>query len=139
LIECLTKDFPKGEILVTGVGSDAALAESIASGTAAVQRLTRTIPEMAELIASASLLVGLDSAAVHIAALCGTRSITIFSGTTDPARWHALGNSKILTHAVPCSPCWSGACNVPGHPCMTQIVPELVIREIRQSIRSDGA
>ena len=136
LIECLAKECPTGEIFIAGVSTDAALAASIAVGTVASLRLTSTIPEMAELIASASLLIGLDSAAVHIAALCGTRSITIFSGTTDPARWRALGHSRIVTHSVPCSPCWSGECKVPGHPCMTDIVPALVFREIQNSTRS---
>ena len=138
LIGCIAREYPDREILVTGVNADAAHVESIASGTSATPRLTATIPEMAELIASASLLIGLDSAAVHIAALCDTRSITIFSGTTDPARWRALGRSTIVTHSVPCSPCWLGECKVAGHPCMDGIAPEIVFREIVESIRRGG-
>ena len=136
LIASLAQEFPAGEILVTGGGNDTALATIIAAGTAANLRLTATIPAMAELIASAALLIGLDSAAGHLAALCGTRSITIFSGTTDPTRWRALGQARIVTHSVPCAPCWLGECKVPGHPCMTEIFPSLVFSEVMKSVRS---
>lgn len=129
LLTQLSAQLPPCEVIVAAASSEAKLAEDVCSGTNATVRLTATIPDLVELITSASLVIGLDSAAVHVAALCGTRTLTIFAGTTDPARWQALGESKILVQPVPCSPCWSGECKVLGHPCMSRITPERVLRD----------
>jgi len=129
LIHGILSHKPSGQVIIAAAPGDTTLAETISSGTDASVRLTPTIPDLVDLISSASLVIGLDSAAVHISALCGTPALTIFAGTTDPARWHALGNSKFLFHSVPCSPCWSGECKIFGHPCMSEISPKTVLRE----------
>ncbi|MFC1606946.1 glycosyltransferase family 9 protein [Candidatus Latescibacterota bacterium] len=51
----------------------------------------KTILEMADAIASASVYLGNDSGASHLASLCRTRSIVLF-GSTDPDVWRPLGD-----------------------------------------------
>jgi|GEM_PF-1086298 ADP-heptose:LPS heptosyltransferase len=65
-----------------------------------------TIKEMKAIIKNASLVIGNDSAAVHIASAFGVKSLTIFSGSARYPEWGAWGDrSFIIDRHVRCSPC----------------------------------
>ncbi len=125
LLNLIRERLPTTEILLTGGPQDRELLQSIDPTGSIV--CTKTIPEMINLIASARMLVALDSAAAHVAWLTSTPCVVIFSSANEPQRWGARGDCQLLTNTVPCSPCALTACSVPGHPCMTGISPERVV------------
>ncbi|SDU09982.1 Glycosyltransferase family 9 (heptosyltransferase) [Verrucomicrobium sp. GAS474] len=88
--------------------------------------IPQTIGETLTRLAGAAAVVTLDTAVAHYAWLTGTPTVQIFSGTTDPARWAAVGalqRGTVLTVEPPptCSPCRLPVCNREGHPCLEGI------------------
>jgi ADP-heptose:LPS heptosyltransferase len=71
-----------------------------------------TIKEIKALIKKAALVIGNDSAGVHIASALGVRSLTIFSGTARHQEWGAYGDkSYIIDKYASCSPCSMADCD----------------------------
>jgi ADP-heptose:LPS heptosyltransferase len=63
--------------------------------------------EFVATVRAARVLVGVDSVAGHVAAAVGTPCVVVYSGITDPAQWGPRGTaSKVLSHHVPCAPCY---------------------------------
>lgn len=85
---------------------------------------------MTEAIGGCTLLVGLDSSSGHIAAARERPSVSIYTGITKSSIWrpfHPL--SKVIVHAVPCSPCYiSEGCE--GMECVRLTTPNTVLYEI---------
>lgn len=74
---------PSWRCIVVGTAAERDLAQSVAAeiGPAAVNRAGETQPKtLLDLIAGASLVLGNDSAAGHIAAYCGTSSVVAVGG-----------------------------------------------------------
>lgn len=72
-----------------------------------------TVKELKAIIKHADLVIGNDSAAVHIAAAFGVKTLTIFSGTVRYQEWGAYGDkSYILGRYARCSPCGLVKCNM---------------------------
>jgi ADP-heptose:LPS heptosyltransferase len=66
-----------------------------------------TWPEFVTTVRAARLLVGVDSVAGHVAALVGTPCVVVSSGITNPGQWGPRGTAcKVLSHPVPCAPCY---------------------------------
>ncbi|PKL90960.1 MAG: hypothetical protein CVV21_10475 [Candidatus Goldiibacteriota bacterium HGW-Goldbacteria-1] len=84
-----------------------------------------TVREMGSLIKRAQIVIGNDSAAVHIASAFNVKSLTVFSGAADYKEWGALGkNSYIVTKDVPCAKCQQAECDR-GKICL-EIPPEFI-------------
>ncbi len=90
-----------------------------------------TIKETAALIKHACLVIGNDSAAVHIASALNIPSLTIFSGAAMYEEFGAVGKKAfIITKSVPCRGCELKECTK-NHECMdikTQTVIDAAIR-----------
>ncbi len=70
-----------------------------------------SLGELAAILKKCSLLIGIDSASMHIAAAVGTPTITIF-GPSSPVNWAPRGRQhKIITKNLPCVPCRQKGCN----------------------------
>jgi ADP-heptose:LPS heptosyltransferase len=55
----------------------------------------------------ATLMVGVDSSAVHLAAAEGTPCVSIMAGISETEHWRPLSpNAVVATHPVPCAPCF---------------------------------
>ncbi|MGC3967135.1 MAG: glycosyltransferase family 9 protein [Pirellulales bacterium] len=86
------------------------------------------VAQLAALTQRASLFLGADSGPAHVAAAAGARVISLFSGTNSAAQWRPWGDHvTVLSHAVPCSPCYAGRCRYADHACMRQLSPQQVI------------
>jgi ADP-heptose:LPS heptosyltransferase len=73
----------------------------------------------AALIKGASLVIGNDSAAVHMASALGVKSLTLFSGSALYETWGAYGNrSYMMVKDVICRDCGLPVCDKPVHECM---------------------
>lgn len=79
--------------------------------------------EMAALLQAMDLVIANDSGPVHIAAALGVPTITVY-GPTDPARTRPYGPAHtVLTHEVPCRPCFARRCAIRSHACMREVTP----------------
>ncbi len=102
------------------------------------RRASTALWETLQILADADLLVGLNSAAPHLAYLVGTPAITIFSAANDPARWKALGDNTVLFTPIACSPCQLSRCKWETHRCMEAITPAMVLAAIEQKLHILG-
>jgi|GEM_PF-2430922 len=107
------------------------------------------LPDFARMLSVARALVSADTGTAHLAALCGTPTVTIFS-PTDPRRWKPLGASSAVIQARSHLGCaWECRQGVDGGdpvlalrrctgqgdacPCLARISPEHVLRHLWQS------
>jgi len=93
-----------------------------------------SVREMGSLIKRAQIVVGNDSAAVHIASAFNVKSLTIFSGAADYREWGALGqNAYIITKTVPCAGCEEAQCEH-GKVCL-EIPVDFVLNTINSILK----
>ena len=87
------------------------------------------------LLQSAAVLLTNDSGPMHVAAAMGTPVVALF-GPTSTIRTGPYGNNhRVLTHPLPCSPCFSRRCRNPiERECLTGIAPAQVIEAIRAQL-----
>lgn len=79
-----------------------------------------------QIVGLAALVLCNDSGLMHVAAGMGVPTVTMF-GATDPQRTSPSGPKvTVLYEPAKCSPCLQRECNVLGHPCMGNILPEKV-------------
>ncbi len=82
------------------------------------------LPHLAALLQRARVVVGCDSAALHLAARLGVPTVGLY-GPKDPRLYAPWGNrGEILRVGVPCSPCTRRTCEYPE--CMQRIEPAAV-------------
>jgi ADP-heptose:LPS heptosyltransferase len=73
-----------------------------------------TLQEMAGLLQTSRLHIGVDSAAPHIAAAVGTQTLTIY-GPSDWRDWAPPGEkNKVVLPDMDCSPCYKKGCDGTG-------------------------
>ena len=66
-------------------------------------------------------LVGLDTGTTHLASMLGLPCVALYSAQDWPGKWEPIAASIVIRRKVPCAGCRLTICNVPSHPCMTQI------------------
>ena len=82
-----------------------------------------TLPELAALVARASLVLTNDTGPRHLAVALGVPVIVVM-GPTDPRHTsHLLERQRVLREPVACSPCHLKTCPI-DHRCMTRLAPE---------------
>lgn len=87
------------------------------------------LQETLALMDRGDLFIGVDSGPAHLAAVVGTRSVVLFSGTNRPAQWRPWSNEALgLRHRVACSPCHQKLCPLADHACMNGMTPEYVLK-----------
>ncbi len=129
-IELFLKKYPDRDLFLVGL-SNFSLDTSPAAGSGRLKdvRGKLSLGELCAFIRELGFFVGADSGPTHLAACLGIPTIFLFSGTNELERWKPLhGNYKILRHPVPCAPCHLTVCPIEGHPCMSGIAPEEVVR-----------
>lgn len=85
------------------------------------------LPELAHLLGLARVFVGTDCGPRHLAASLGVPTVTLF-GPTDPVGWNPAAPSHVSVGTdEECSPCDLADCPVPGHPCMMDLTPGMVM------------
>jgi len=90
-----------------------------------------SLGNLMEVIRRLDLLIGADSAPLHIAGAYQVPLIGLF-GPTDHRRHEPPGEKKkIVQKKVPCGPCYEKRCPIGTHDCMKLITPEEVFQEAR--------
>ena len=115
-------------IALTGQGdTESALCKKIAAEVNGIDLSNQiNLNDWCFAIQKADLIIGVDSAAGHIAAALEKPFIGIYSGIGEVARWTPSGKKAfVLTHAMPCSPCHTKPCK--ERPCLLKIEPQDVL------------
>ena len=125
--------------VVTGAPEERHRAAEIrSSGTVNVYNLAgRTdISELPGVLKKCSLLVGIDSAAAHIAASVNTPTTIIF-GPSSPTNWAPRGKQHyVVSMDLPCVPCRRKGCDNSGvSRCLHELKPQEVITPVEKQIR----
>ena len=94
-----------------------------------------SLGELPAVLKKSSLLIGIDSAAVHIAAAVGIPTITIF-GPSSPVSWAPRGKKhRIIQKDMPCVPCRQKGCNNSEvSRCLNELEPEEVIPLVEKQL-----
>jgi len=110
------------DIVLVGAPSDAPAAAAVTASGAARSLVGRDRPALlGALLTEIDVLVSGDTGVAHLAAALGTAAVTLF-GPTDPALSAPRGPARVLTHPVPCAPCFYRTCPI-DHPCLRDLAP----------------
>jgi len=94
-----------------------------------------TWPDLYALFEQTRLLIGLDSAPLHIANAVGIPDIIGIYGPTASGRTGPIGRQHTtLTTALHCQPCHKAKCPLNTQECMRQITPVAVLAMARQHL-----
>lgn len=125
--------------LITWGPGERWMASAIVAGAGAAAIECPRLPglqHLAAVLRRAVLVVGCDSAALHLAARVGTPTVGLF-GPKDPAVYGPWGNrAEILVGDVPCRPCTLRTCGYPE--CMRRIDAERVAEAMERMLREIG-
>jgi len=106
--------------VLLGAPDDAATAARVAESVTVVSLVGRDRPALlAAVLAELDALVSGDTGVAHLAAALGIPVVTVF-GPTDPRLSAPRGPATVLTHPVPCAPCFYRECPI-EHPCLRDI------------------
>jgi heptosyltransferase-3 len=90
-----------------------------------------SIGELAAVLSSCRLFIGVDTAALHIAAAVGTPTVGIF-GPTSSVNWAPRGQSHwVVAKDMPCAPCRQKGCHGSGK---SRCIEELTTGEIMEKV-----
>lgn len=126
-----------------GTKEERASALRIASENDQIEVLPRvSLREMAEVLAGAKVVVGVDTGLGHLAAALDVPMISLY-GPTNPKLTGALGRSQIhLRVEFPCSPCLSRVCTYQKAaefsvqpPCFSTLPPDLVWAKLQEMLQ----
>jgi heptosyltransferase-2 len=124
----------KVEWILFGTAKDAPVGEQIAKGIgdSCVNRIGQTtLEQLIDELRACRLLLTNDTGTMHLAALIGVPTVSIF-GSTEPALTGPLGNGHIiLRHHVECSPCFLRECPIDFR-CMKAVSTD----EVRKAVAS---
>jgi len=111
--------------ILLGTPGEAPAAARVCAAAAVPSLVGRDRPALLPaLLTEIDALVSGDTGVGHLATALGTPSVTLF-GPTDPALSAPRGRGAVVTHPVPCAPCFYRACPI-EHPCLRGVTPEEV-------------
>jgi ADP-heptose:LPS heptosyltransferase len=122
-------------VVVTGSAGEAVLCARVAGpprpGVANLAGRT-DLAALAEVLASADVLVAGNTGPAHLAAAVGTPVVSMFAPVVPAERWRPWGIPHLLLgdqHA-PCAGTRARTCPVPGHPCLAAVDPTDVLSAV---------
>jgi len=129
LVNHMCKGF-NGSVVLTGSPDQREMVEEIVRGCKAnAHNLAgkTNIGELMAVLKRCDLFIGIDSAALHIAAAVDTPTISIF-GPSSPINWAPRGRQHcVLTKDFPCLPCRQKGCNNSE---VSRCLDELTVEEV---------
>jgi len=122
------------------IGSDQVVGKTLdrlLQGPVSNQIGKTTLLELIDCLRSADGLLTNDSGPAHLAAALDKPVWILWSGTAASRIWAPRGDKVVLfEHEVSCSPCALPNCPVEGHPCLTKIEVESVLRSIQAHVET---
>jgi heptosyltransferase-2 len=126
----------KAAPVLLGAPADASAAAAIVAAAPGTPNLVgRDRPALLPaLLAALDALVCGDTGVAHLAAALGTPVVTLF-GPTDPRLTAPRGRAAVVTHPVPCAPCFYRRCPI-EHPCLRGVEPVQVWTATRKLLEA---
>lgn len=130
-------------VVLLGSPADQTLTSDILQGAPAANVLDLTgrtrLPDLYALFPHVDVLVGPDSAPLHIADAvsdsAGRPHIVALFGPTAPGRTGPVGEGhRMLAEALSCQPCFERQCPLRTHACMMELSPEQVFQVIQERL-----
>jgi ADP-heptose:LPS heptosyltransferase len=152
LIASISIQYPAKQIVLLGDETDQVLADEVRAdlGDAVISLVGKTsIGDLKSIIANCSLLVGVDSGLMHMAAVYGNPTFTLW-GPSDSGLYgyETIDDTRhrsVSLH-LPCSPCSSWLSpntsrvrkpeDCPDFRCMGELTPEIVFNEFERFVQS---
>jgi ADP-heptose:LPS heptosyltransferase len=114
-------------VLVTGGPGEEDLTRRVAGSSGIALGGETGFGEFAALVGRAAVVVTNNTGTTHVASAMKTPVVTVFAGTNPPEQWGPWRTpSRLLTHPVPCAPCYKRVCPI-GHECLTGIATHSVV------------
>ena len=111
--------------VLLGAPEDEAFVAQVSAAAGVPSLVGRDSPELLPaLLSELDTLVSGDTGVAHLAAALGTPVVALF-GPTDPALTAPRGPVAVLSHPVPCAPCFHRVCPI-EHPCMRLLTADAV-------------
>ena len=124
--------------ILLGAPGDVESAAAVTARAPAVSLVGRDRPALLPaLLSELDVLVSGDTGVAHLAAALGTPVVTLF-GPTDPRLSAPRGPVAVLTHPVPCAPCFYRTCPI-EHPCLRDLHAAAVYAQARMVVRAAAA
>lgn len=123
------RDRAGAPVLILGTAAEHALGERVRAAAEGVLNWcgATDLPGLVAVLSRAALLVSNDSGAMHVAAALGRPQVAIF-GSTSPAWTRPLNpRAAVLSHALPCAPCFARTCRYGHADCLGKIAVEEVL------------
>ncbi len=88
-----------------------------------------TLPQLAGVLAGASVVIVGNTGPAHLAAAVGTPIVSLFSPVVPAERWRPYGVPQRLLgdQTAPCRGSRARVCPVPGHPCLAGVSAQAVV------------
>lgn len=94
-----------------------------------------SLRQLLSLLRRGDLLISTDSGPLHLGAALGIPCLSLWSGVNNPVVWAPVfPHCHRLQHEVPCQYCEQRVCPIAGHPCMSGLLPEDVLRKTQELI-----
>ncbi|NRQ30452.1 glycosyltransferase family 9 protein [Nonomuraea sp. NN258] len=119
---------------VVVTGNERELTAYVASGAAVDLGGRTTFAQLAAVLERAGVLVAGNTGPAHLAAAVGTPVVSLFAPVVPAARWAPYGVPTVLLgdQQAPCAASRARTCPVPGHPCLSQVTSEQVVKAVRE-------
>jgi ADP-heptose:LPS heptosyltransferase len=121
-------------VAVTGTAAERSLTADVA-GTAGIDLGGRTqFAELAAVLAGADAVVVANTGPAHLAASVGTPVVSLFAPTVPAVRWAPYRVPVVLLgdQQAACRNTRATRCPVPGHPCLTSVTADDVVRSVEK-------
>ncbi|MFC4533952.1 glycosyltransferase family 9 protein [Sphaerisporangium dianthi] len=130
-------------VVVTGDPDEQALTAQVAGAYGCDLGGVTTFPELAAVLAGASVAVVANTGPAHLAAAVGTPVVSLFAPVVPAARWAPYRVPVVLLgdQQAPCRGSRARVCPVAGHPCLSSVTAEEVVGTVLALVtaQSDGA
>jgi len=124
------------EVVVTGSNEERNVCAMVASSLNRPPILFRRsdLRGLAEVLASADVVVTGNTGPAHLAAAVGRPVVSIFPPTVPPSRWAPWGVPCVLLGdpLIECAGCRARRCPLPQQWCLDDVTPEAVVRAVAE-------
>lgn len=121
-------------VLVTGGSSERELTAAVAGDSGTDLGGATTLAELAGVLRDADAVVVGNTGPAHLAAAVGTPVVSLFSPVVPAVRWAPYRVPTVLLgdQSSACRGTRARECPVPGHPCLSSVIPRDVVAAVRE-------
>jgi ADP-heptose:LPS heptosyltransferase len=125
-------------VLVTGGAAERELSAYVAGDDGLDLGGRTSLAGLAALLRDAAAVVVGNTGPAHLAAAVGTPVVSLFAPTVPAERWRPFGVPHVLLgdQSAACAGSRARDCQVPGHPCLSSVGPDVVAAALDRLLRA---